>query len=1850
LTGDSAQGARSDAARRATRHAAAAAENPAFPRQTDLEFRAAELHLRDELVAARSHPFGPTYTFDAARIAERRRQTREAAVAGEGRPVSDDPEIRERERRFSQELRAQRVLDAQNREGENRRRVLGSLGIQRINEGNRERVLGSLLDQRFREESQLNDPLNPQRGFRDIVNGRVSLEQDRAQIHRFGGLAPGYSSAISQNAIAEAQDRLAKVVERQVSVFEPGLSSAKRLALAQEIAAQAYEQNAAVIKSASGKVIGLASLGAEVTGTRQGFFSRAINGSLDEAGRGRFGRLVDRLDSGGFVARQAGTVAGGVGRLGSFVGDRLGANGGINAALLGTAVLPYLGQALGPDERAAAIAARAGGSAEGEFRSRTQTAGTLQGAAIGAAIGLTIGPLGAAVGGAVGAVVGFANSIRQASRDLNDAKLANSVERLNEVLKPVAEGRRSLSSVDATSVQNDIRTARLVAESKANDALEGFFSKKTGVDPREEQRYQEALARGERVERPRNPLDEARTRELRVALGNQVGTYLTALTSEAQRLAKANPHGNPSALTADFAQGLGEDLLRITSDIRGIPLAQSLKEFTDAVREAQENIRVQASVEQARVAAERTATTFDRLSSAVSNATAASTVARGRADVAALAFGGGALRVGGLATGIDQLGAANSTEFNRSLGSLGGVLGGAGGSFAQTGRAADAVSRVLPGVLAELASQGVAANDETVGVRARSLLEDRLGKGNPEIAKAIQVVLGGISEATRKDKGDPFKEVRADAGKFAEKLLEPFSGPFKAAAERIARELEDNANHLVEGLTRFRTNLEQVGEGRDRAADARLGLTRARAEFFSEQLGGGDVNRLLSFGQLAEPFAARQRRLLAGTGLGIEDVGGIAGRLSDVRGRLETARIARDSAAGDQDKFAKAAANFENLVSEAENLQKALRNLADPTQKAAAIQERLNALNADRDSRLGFAERYIQASPEERFRLARGQTLASRLNQNPGDFSSLTDDDKRLALEAAKLVGSSQFSNGRTGNGLANELLRTTGILPAGLEAERFGLLGEKAKTAGTAVGAQDALVKDLSDSNSKFLDRLYEAHAKFFERLASNLVREDLNRNQNALGINRTERGELSNQERQAALLAHGGISTQEQLKLVQNPHLVQRVRDYLGVVGQLENIGLDEEQVKNGVIGRALRDVDQVVSLVQGTQRDERVARSYEGRGGARKFLERQVEGLLPFTPDLAENATAIGRRDQLIAGIVHGSGAISNLPPEAQGEVVEAVKRRFREEFDRNVSNREKAAGGPISDESRKQVAAITLGLITQQEASARGGDAKRILELQRQGLAGELSGSPLNVDRLAGFKGAERDEFLKALAEGFRDPAASLDNLKNRIDQNQAAFGKLTETIAGLTARLAPLAGTDAQAGPVQNRAAGGPIFASRRSQEAAIFRAVGTDTVPAMLSPGEFVVNAKSARANQWLLGLINSSRGAVHLADGGYAFEAPQDGYVFRPVGPLATAEPLPNPYGGTSSPDISTLGPTKVRPSAPRLSPAAALAGLDSNSALGLEVLQSGIEARARARIASGRLNPSNLGRYIGARLLEADASRQVGSLVEQQLYAGAASAPGEEEQFSGAIGRLTTQEERNARRFRQRFGPGFAILAGAKPPKRFGTGGIVTGGSPGRDSVPALLTPGEMVLTPRQARYLAAGGYAVPGGPFAFSIATIEGAAGMAAGGFPAAAFRAQAPPAWTGSGGFGRADQPARGGPVTAPCQPPPGLDPEAVRILSAGFSSFTGAASSLAGALTSFGPVADQLSKALNQMPREIEGRHTVELNMTVNGESVAGMRDEAIGAARRAAVEVVRESFGRFLPEMPTPLQGDAGGY
>ncbi|MBN9523173.1 hypothetical protein J0H58_32435, partial [bacterium] len=153
-------------------------------------------------------------------------------------------------------------------------------------------------------------------------------------------------------------------------------------------------------------------------------------------------------------------------------------------------------------------------------------------------------------------------------------------------------------------------------------------------------------------------------------------------------------------------------------------------------------------------------------------------------------------------------------------------------------------------------------------------------------------------------------------------------------------------------------------------------------------------------------------------------------------------------------------------------------------------------------------------------------------------------------------------------------------------------------------------------------------------------------------------------------------------------------------------------------------------------------------------------------------------------------------------------------------------------------------------------------RRGLEVGREHTAGEITrerdraGDALrargvNTDALAALNTGDRS----SLTEAVRTSATDLATLDARIRETEVSMTRFREQLDRAGAALNATSSAEG-GGAVLRRADGG-------------FTPRGTDTVPAMLTPGEFVVNRASTQANMGLLREINAARGPVQYRQTG---------------------------------------------------------------------------------------------------------------------------------------------------------------------------------------------------------------------------------------------------------------------------------------------------------------------------------------------------------------------------------------------
>lgn len=1589
-------------------------------------------------------------------------------------------------------------------------------------------------------------------GFNDYANNRIENNLRTGDLYGLRGTKT--FDAINQTKLNKEIDALAEGIRRQLKALNIGLTKEERLNAARDLAVQAYEQNNAVVRNGAGQAVGLKSLGEAPV---EGFFGRNYRRAGETLGRTRLGRAA------------------------GYLGSKIGANGGVTAAFGLSTAASFAGDAFSPNQGLLNSQVEAG--QERQYSRDTQIGGTLQGAALGASIGLAGGPVGAAIGGVIGGLYGLTSSLKKASIDISNAKIDIAIQKINEKLKPIVSGKNPLSSTNEEELVQNINVAKNSALITSALETSSLFR---ATDPK--------------------VLAKENQKQLRVAFAGQAGDFAAVLSEELGREAK-KPNANADDIFKSFQGGGRGTLFKTLTDIRGISTTTANKELKEDIRLALQNAQANKTVEKGDDEAKRLSTAFSRLTLAVTNAIETTDKFKDSLDV----ISGGTGKVFGLTGGLQQFGAPAGNEFNKSVTSISNFVGPNAGQLSRTAIAGNQLQSVLPEILAEVASQGF-NEKESESQRVFKLLDKRVDTKNPEIASGIAVLLRGIEEESRKNKGDALRDARVDSSKLSEQLLQPFTGPAKEALERIGKEFEGFFNSQLSGFAALRSRQGEADTQRTRGFDLGLNTTRARADLSAELLGGGGGGRLLSFDTLVNPFKQRQASLVSGLGVtNPEDPKELADKLSKTLQARDTAKenVNKAFGAGDATGTQKAIKDFTELGYQANRLDQALKTLIDPTQKLAAIQERLAHLQEDRESRLSFGERFINADGNERQNIIRGQRLVAQLAQNPGNagnrFQQLGADNQRLALREARSIGSGQFANGLTGNSLANLLIGSTGVLNQQKETEIKALLGERVNTAGGSEAANNSLTKILGDENQKFLNSLEKSLSSFTDRLQLNFSSLNALQAKNLYDTGKARSDVLQKQQRQSALLGSVGIDT---------------------------------------VSGT-------------GSQIDERlrIARSEQAKKALDKFFTARDE-FAPYNRNvetLHENINEVTGRPSVVEGIrsvnrnpgLGGSARLAalnaltdklDIPTELKTILASNVSDQFEGEFNKNrkrkgYAGREDVA---IQDTLESLLKSNLRPLFGAEQENRRNQFIKAGNDVSAFGFNANLLGETNDVSK------------IKEALDAFNEQGQSLGSLNQRIKESEESLKKLKDTADLLQKQFEILAGKN-----VSPSLFGIPLEAQKRAGGGSIFQPNGSDIVPAMLSPDEFVVNARSAKANRALLEQINNSNGVlqpgldlsppssipigpsstdslndkllsrggpVYLAGGGFArglSDPTRESQIpgrrkrsleeFGQVGPPDSLD-KGNGLGEGSSGSKGFSGQI----SDSRFGRAYGL--YDSNSEFALDKLNDYYGSQAQ------RVAPNNIGNYVGSRLRTYNNRRQLSSLLEQQVLAGT-----EDEIYGTGIDRLRDQESAAQAIFNQRFGTGFRTLAeenyrkrigrdkkgrtnkfgigkgyagnvdpnGTSKPsffdslpfyaQRFANGGVVTGGIPGQDSVPALLTPGEVVI--------------------------------------------------------------PNKGGPASG------GLDKlaEQTNKLANSFVTFNEPAMKLSSSINAFSEKSDALAAALDRFPREVSHSGNFEVNVNHNGAEIfTQLTPELKKLIINEASKMIGEEFNRRIPEATSKLKGD----
>jgi hypothetical protein len=986
-------------------------------------------------------------------------------------------------------------------------------------------------------------------------------------------------------------------------------------------------------------------------------------------------------------------------------------------------------------------------------------AGGLQGAALGAAAGSMFGPVGTAVGGVVGALAGFRSALSDAAEGVRSAKMDATLTRLSSVTDSLAKGGAAGDPAEAGKL---IRQTRELAAEAARAA--------TG--------------RGDAA-----GFAAAERAELRKALGPNISAYVNALAAESARAGRRNPGADAGAVADGVAES-NRQLLRVVADLSGRTTKDASDDLLRMVKAGQSDAKRAAAVERSGAEDTRVVTAFGGLADAADRAV------RGLStfDARTAALGGG---------DIARPTAPDLSDMD-ATGRYLSPLGGAGRPLVDALRAVADLERALPAAVARAAA-GNPLDGESFGEKVAAAVRDILGPGarEGETGRGLSLVTRALSA---RELPALMAATASDAGALARESLAGFSGPTRNATERVGRSSAEVLGRVAELVNAGTTRGSAAGGMEDTLAALRA--ERARLPYAARNQNPADY---MTADALGAPFAASQRRL---AGDMASDPEGMGRRLSGLRAEVEQA--ARQAAIPGHG-AAEAAERLGRLKSEAENVRAALGQLADSTKATAGIQERLNALASNRESRLSYAERYVTADPQEMARMDRAKALAIDAGRR-GTIEGLPPARVRDVMESLGALGSAklpELGGERAGDAKRRLLTPLAGIDPADA-AEETDLRGQLDAAFGRAEAAQMELVKEQRSLQSQYFQTAADLNRSFLSDLGRELSRVASADAEAKAGQVGRDLGAMRADRPGYDLLERAGVDNDEELGALR-----ARRSDVAALAGSLQS------------------------DAKLGADRQASVSALKAGGSTAWDYFDP-----LPAARARLESLGASMTADQRDAAFT-----------DFGARQAEAARTASRASSGRGLVERQAAIGGALDSALLGSVRGVFDRQI----------DAEHSTQV---GLAAKLS--PAGVD-WSGLKGAVGTrggaEILRALDRfGSDNP---LGTFGRRLEDTAAEFDRLQAAAARLRAAAdrpptSPAerdAAGDIMGGAALGLATGGPVPRPKGR---------GTDVVPTVLTPGEFVVSRDAARRHGPLLDRLNRGDDPPqYLAGGGPVEKTP---------------------------------------------------------------------------------------------------------------------------------------------------------------------------------------------------------------------------------------------------------------------------------------------------------------------------------------------------------------------------------------
>jgi hypothetical protein len=754
------------------------------------------------------------------------------------------------------------------------------------------------------------------------------------------------------------------------------------------------------------------------------------------------------------------------------------------------------------------------------------------------------------------------------------------------------------------------------------------------------------------------------------------------------------------------------------------------------------------------------------------------------------------------------------------LGEFGGKLA---GEFSQSTKQIHAVLSNFPEILSKATVGGL--DEDAITKHFSAAIDSIAGPTSNEVKSQLTAAIGSF------DPGEILKKAQFDPQGLVDEIQKKAFGHLDQIVPDAVKKLEDAFNSFGDQLTKYRAIVEKAGEAQDNLVGIQLEGLRSQRDIQNRRAGFVGRNAL-SVQEQNIPLNLRQQRLTGFGPVDAQNVGALGNELQAVVSQIQEQTQRRDSLLKQPGGFKealKAGEDLDKLGKRSDDLQKALQNLTNHVERNAAAQERLAQINQEEQQRLSLAERFFTASPQERGQINRTAIVANRVatgQVNPNFLSTeLRGAIVGLAHDLENIP--TQIFGGLNGGEFLKNLFRgnplTAGIaqLPVGREQERQGLENEILRKIAEAEAAQVTLMTFIQNQQGKFLSDLHASQSEFlteFQRIFATAERD------------RVQSSQLGAQSRVTGLERQNeAVQTLRHLR-VPDVNVARRIVASPDVEGLAGKVNLRRQ------LSVGFANTPKLVS---------------QGVGLTEKDLAR-----FSTVNDNQKFALVQKALDHLTTGL---SNVDLPLTKEERGGIVDRTRQKIQATPFTDVG------AGTINDVLIREIR-LTLS----DKLSKIGEDIDKS--------AIEIAPSfGKTADQLLYF--IDRMDAINANLQKI-DPSTNLGHLSKDLETARGQVLNFGNALKDAQGKISGLPKKQEE-NPVkaEPEARGGLIKAQPRKMGGVIFESKGTDTVPAMLSPKEFVVNADATRKNLPVLKAINSgkvvnaSRGGlikpIYLADGG---------------------------------------------------------------------------------------------------------------------------------------------------------------------------------------------------------------------------------------------------------------------------------------------------------------------------------------------------------------------------------------------